>query len=479
MNLSEKQKKTIAAVGAVVAATALVLVLVFVYVQSLGSSKTDGDVTDTKMPNVTLHYNLVYLSNLANIDYKSFVTATDADTVTESLVSFVKVADLSYMDETKEAEYTARLTSDAKAELDRESVEATEEGIYRAIYTATDATGNVNAVELIVVYDTTAPTITGTDKIDEEIAVENVNDTWEKDFSENLEATDMVDGNIARSKADVQMTLTDKENHVYTVKVTYADRAGNKAVAEYSFKLVAKGGSGGENNTDTGAEKPDEKPDTEPEKPSYTYKDMEKTMYATKRVNVRDLPDSSGKKLGSLSAGDEVKVTGQCNETKWYRFEYKGKVGYASKDYFSETKPQTPTEKPSGGDSDLPPGYSWSDKDGDGGVDLPEQVQMGDMLVDIPPFTDPEYALFKKQLSEAGLHKVMYYPKKDVYYCLFKKGENYDEFLEKWAMEQSKVITSYGIGSWGTLNGEEIEYCLISKDNLVDYVPPIPPELLP
>lgn len=64
--------------------------------------------------------------------------------------------------------------------------------------------------------------------------------------------------------------------------------------------------------------------------PTYTYTDISETKYAKSTVNVRDLPDKSGNKLGSFSQNDEVQVTGQCNETNWYRIDYNGQVAYVS-----------------------------------------------------------------------------------------------------------------------------------------------------
>ena len=71
---------------------------------------------------------------------------------------------------------------------------------------------------------------------------------------------------------------------------------------------------------------------------TYTYTDMDATMYAQKTVNVRSLPNTDGEKLGSLSTNDEVKVTGQCTETSWYRIEYSGGVAYVSNNYLGADK---------------------------------------------------------------------------------------------------------------------------------------------
>ena len=79
---------------------------------------------------------------------------------------------------------------------------------------------------------------------------------------------------------------------------------------------------------------------------TYTYTDMDATMYAQKTVNVRSLPNTDGEKLGSLSTNDEVKVTGQCAETSWYRIEYSGGVAYVSDSYLGNDKVVVQTEAP-------------------------------------------------------------------------------------------------------------------------------------
>lgn len=74
------------------------------------------------------------------------------------------------------------------------------------------------------------------------------------------------------------------------------------------------------------------------EQSPYSYTDMSATMYAQRTVNVRDLPDTSGNKLGGLSTNDEVSVTGKCNETGWYRISYNGSEAFVSNNYLGENK---------------------------------------------------------------------------------------------------------------------------------------------
>ena len=89
--------------------------------------------------------------------------------------------------------------------------------------------------------------------------------------------------------------------------------------------------------TETAEPEQAETPATEPAS-QYTYTDMTAKMYAQQTVNVRDLPDTNGNKVGSLSTNDEIAITGQCVETNWYRFEYDGSVAYVSNKYVGESK---------------------------------------------------------------------------------------------------------------------------------------------
>lgn len=95
--------------------------------------------------------------------------------------------------------------------------------------------------------------------------------------------------------------------------------------------------------TEEVAEEPTEAPAAEEsavEEPAspYSYTELSQTMYAQSTVNVRDLPEQTGEKLGSLSTNQEVTVTGQCNETGWYRISYNGGEGFVSNSYLGSEK---------------------------------------------------------------------------------------------------------------------------------------------
>jgi len=71
----------------------------------------------------------------------------------------------------------------------------------------------------------------------------------------------------------------------------------------------------------------------------YTYSELNQTMYAKSAVNVRDLPSTDGKKIGSLKTSQEIIVTGKCDQTGWYRFDLNGTTGYVSDKYIVSEKP--------------------------------------------------------------------------------------------------------------------------------------------
>ena len=75
----------------------------------------------------------------------------------------------------------------------------------------------------------------------------------------------------------------------------------------------------------------------------YTYSELSQTMYAKSAVNVRDLPSTDGKKIGSLKASQEIIVTGKCDQTGWYRFDWHNTTGYVSDKYIVSEKPAVNT----------------------------------------------------------------------------------------------------------------------------------------
>ena len=65
----------------------------------------------------------------------------------------------------------------------------------------------------------------------------------------------------------------------------------------------------------------------------FTFKIMDEVMFTTANLNVRSLPNTDGSKIGMFHKGAEVQVSGQCEETGWYRVDYDGQIGYVSNEY--------------------------------------------------------------------------------------------------------------------------------------------------
>ncbi len=65
----------------------------------------------------------------------------------------------------------------------------------------------------------------------------------------------------------------------------------------------------------------------------------EKTMYAVKNVNIRKNYDKNSEKVGELTTGDSINITG-IYSNGWYRGEYQSQEVYIAGNYLSETKPE-------------------------------------------------------------------------------------------------------------------------------------------
>ena len=81
----------------------------------------------------------------------------------------------------------------------------------------------------------------------------------------------------------------------------------------------------------------------ETETPAFAVTELSATKYTTQTVNVRKGPGSDYEKLGSLTAGQKVTVTGQA-DTGWFRIDYNGEEGYVSDKYLSDQKVSTPAK---------------------------------------------------------------------------------------------------------------------------------------
>lgn len=106
----------------------------------------------------------------------------------------------------------------------------------------------------------------------------------------------------------------------------------------------------------------------------YTYSELNQTVYAKSAVNVRDLPSTDGKKIGSLKASQEITVTGKCDQTGWYRFDWNGTTGYVSDKYIVSEKPVANTVASTGSNNTAGNQYASNTVDDTFGI-TEEQIE--------------------------------------------------------------------------------------------------------
>lgn len=96
--------------------------------------------------------------------------------------------------------------------------------------------------------------------------------------------------------------------------------------------------------------------------------EMNETMYAITNVNIRSEASADSDKLGTLSTGESILVTGVTADELWYRVEEGETIGFVSSEYLSLEKPViesavstpqqseavTQTETPSTGSAEAP-----------------------------------------------------------------------------------------------------------------------------
>ena len=75
------------------------------------------------------------------------------------------------------------------------------------------------------------------------------------------------------------------------------------------------------------------------------------TKYATDDLNVRKGPDTTYEKLGKLTKGAEITVTGRVGT--WYQIEFEGKVGYVSASYVADASAPEVDDEPIIDDDDI------------------------------------------------------------------------------------------------------------------------------
>lgn len=158
----------------------------------------------------------------------------------------------------------------------------------------------------VKVVDKLAPKIKGTNDI-------VVTEGDAIDLMNGVSAKDNLDGDITKSisVSEYDASLLDKDQKItYSVK----DKEGNKATKTVTLHIK-----------------------------SNPVEALDKVMYSTSSVNLRDSSSSNGAKVGSLGYAQEVHVTGRDKNTGWYRIDNNGTQAWVSDSYLSDTKPQVQT----------------------------------------------------------------------------------------------------------------------------------------
>ena len=75
--------------------------------------------------------------------------------------------------------------------------------------------------------------------------------------------------------------------------------------------------------------------------------EMDVVMYATANVNIREEPSTDAEKIGSLSVGKEIHITGVTEDDQWFRVEEGDTVGFISSGYLDLEKPVEKSESTS------------------------------------------------------------------------------------------------------------------------------------
>ena len=160
----------------------------------------------------------------------------------------------------------------------------------------------------VKVSDKSAPEISGTDDI-------TVTEGESINLLLGVSASDNLDGDLT-SSITVSEYDSGKLDSDQTVTYSVTDKAGNTTTKDITLHIK-----------------------------SNPIESLDKTMYATSVVNVRNSSSADGTKIGSLGYAESVHITGRDKNTGWYRIEFEGGSAFVSDSYLSDSKPvvQTPS----------------------------------------------------------------------------------------------------------------------------------------
>lgn len=131
------------------------------------------------------------------------------------------------------------------------------------------------------------------------------------------------------------------------------------------------------------AAKAEAEKETTETKPEFTFTDCSGVKYPSMDINVRNKPNTSGDKVGAVSKNQEVVITGQCNETGWYRIKYGDGEAYAHNAYLLDEK-TIDTQVATAEAGAAVAGGTIASSGGGASVTVPDVAQTGADMVWIP-----------------------------------------------------------------------------------------------
>lgn len=193
-------------------------------------------VEDTKAPKVEMAERIVYTNNIKSVEPGKLVKdVTDESECTVKLIRYEKADTLSEMNELAVKNLLSTIITPGIAEelknLGTTDI-PTEPGLYRGVVEIADTYGNASYEEIYVVFDTTGAEIN--EVADQVVTVKKDKLSAMPELDKSLyKALDNVDGLITADDFTYEVVLRDEAKHEWIVKVSYTDRAGNSAEAEF------------------------------------------------------------------------------------------------------------------------------------------------------------------------------------------------------------------------------------------------------
>ena len=211
-----------------------------------------GDIAiDGNKPVInSLKHKMIFVQDPASIDTNDIVDYTDDGQCTVMIWGYNKEEDVRKLPEDVVSSLSEALLSryDEKALLSRTSKDIpTEEGIYTAVCTVSDASGNSAHTPVVVVIDKTPADVNDLDQMKQTVS------SQEELYGrlQNIHVVDNVDGDIPIDKVGHEIVMG-QGGSSYELVVSYTDKAGN--TMEKSVPLSVTGGfeiTGNTNETGT------------------------------------------------------------------------------------------------------------------------------------------------------------------------------------------------------------------------------------